>query len=39
MTLVDVGGQAYYQCGESWYQKVYSGGEVSYLAVAPPAGP
>jgi hypothetical protein len=34
--VVRVGEQSYYQCGENWYEKVYSGSSVTYVAVQPP---
>jgi len=37
-TTVVVGGTTYYQCGSAWYIRAYSGGEVSYSMVNPPAG-
>jgi hypothetical protein len=36
-TLV-IGGTTYYRCGSAWYVRVYSGGEVAYTMVNPPAG-
>ena len=38
MTSVTVSGVNYYQCGPNWFQKAYVNGEMSYVAVAPPAG-
>jgi hypothetical protein len=37
-TTVVVGGTTYYQCGSAWYVRVYSGGDVAYTMVNPPAG-
>jgi hypothetical protein len=37
-TTVVIGGTTYYQCGSAWYVRVYSGGEVAYTMVNPPAG-
>jgi hypothetical protein len=37
-TTVVVGGTTYYQCGTAWYVRSYSGGDVSYVIVNPPAG-
>jgi hypothetical protein len=36
--MVPVGDVSYYQCGPTWYQKAYTGGEVTYVVVAPPPG-
>ena len=35
-TVVRAGDQTYYQCGQNWYAKVYSGSSVIYVAVQPP---
>src|SRR5262249_27092509 len=35
---VVVGSTTYYQCGSTWYIRVYSGGDVAYTIVNPPAG-
>jgi hypothetical protein len=35
-TVVNAGGQNYYQCEGQWYAKIYSGGAVTYVAVQPP---
>jgi hypothetical protein len=37
-TTVVVGGVTYSQCGSTWYQPTYSGGDVTYIVVNPPAG-
>jgi len=37
-TTVVVGGITYYQCGSAWYVRAYSGGDVAYTMVNPPAG-
>jgi len=37
-TTVVVGGVSYSQCGSTWYQPTYSGGDVTYVVVNPPAG-
>ena len=37
-TTVVVGSTTYYQCGSAWYVRVYSGGDVAYTMVSPPAG-
>jgi hypothetical protein len=34
-TLV-VNGVSYYQCGSTWYQPSYQGGNVTYIVVSPP---
>jgi hypothetical protein len=31
-----VGNVSYYQCGTNWYQRVYRGGNVTYIVVNPP---
>jgi len=31
-----VGNVSYYQCGTTWYQKAYRGGNVTYIVVNPP---
>jgi len=31
-----VGNVSYYQCGTTWYQKVYRDGNVTYIVVNPP---
>jgi len=36
MTPVVMGGYTYYQCGSTWYQPVYQGGQVNYVVVNPP---
>jgi hypothetical protein len=36
MTPVVVGGTTYYQCGSTWYQPAYQGGQVNYVVVNPP---
>jgi hypothetical protein len=36
--VVVVGATTYYQCGSAWYVRAYSGGEVIYTMVNPPAG-
>jgi hypothetical protein len=33
-----INGVTYYNCGSSWYNQVYSGGGVSYIAVQAPSG-
>jgi hypothetical protein len=35
---VVVGSTTYYQCGSTWYIRAYSGGDVAYTIVNPPAG-
>ena len=35
---VVVGGSTYSQCGSTWYQPAYSGGDVTYVVVNPPPG-
>jgi len=35
---VVVGGTTYYQCDTAWYVRAYSGGDVTYVMVNPPAG-
>ena len=35
---VVVGGVTYYQCGSTWYQRSYTGGNVTYIVVTAPAG-
>ena len=35
---VVVGSTTYYQCGSTWYIRAYSGGNVAYTIVNPPAG-
>ena len=37
-TTVVVGATTYYQCGSAWYVRAYSGGDVAYTMVNPPAG-
>jgi len=37
LTVV-VGGTTYYQCDSAWYVRAYSGGDVTYIMVNPPAG-
>jgi len=37
-TTVVVGSTTYYQCGSAWYIRAYSGGDVAYTMVNPPAG-
>jgi len=37
-TAVVIGATTYYQCGSTWYIQAYSGGEVVYTIVNPPAG-
>ncbi|MEE9607375.1 MAG: hypothetical protein V3U03_06505 [Myxococcota bacterium] len=37
-STVVVNGVTYYNCGSSWYQRGYSGGNVTYVVVGPPAG-
>jgi len=37
-STVVVGGTTYYQCGSAWYVRAYSGGDVAYTMVSPPAG-
>jgi hypothetical protein len=36
-TTVMVGAVAYNQCGNTWYQPRYSGSQVTYVVVNPPA--
>jgi hypothetical protein len=36
MTQIVVNGITYAQCGSTWYQPVYQGGQVSYQVVSPP---
>jgi hypothetical protein len=38
MTTVPVADTTYYRCGPNWFQKAYTGGQVSYVVVAPPPG-
>jgi hypothetical protein len=35
-TTVVVGSTTYYQCGSSWYNRAYQGGQVTYIVVNPP---
>ena len=35
---VPVAGTTYYRCGPNWFQKAYTGGQVSFVVVAPPPG-
>jgi hypothetical protein len=35
---VILGSTTYYQCGSAWYVRIYSGGNVAYTMVNPPAG-
>jgi hypothetical protein len=35
---VIVNGITYSQCGSTWYQPTYSGGDVTYIVINPPAG-
>ncbi len=37
-TTVVVNGMSYSQCGSTWYQPAYSGGNVNYVVVNPPMG-
>jgi hypothetical protein len=37
-TTVVVGSTTYYQCGSSWYNRAYQGGQVTYIVVNPPPG-
>jgi hypothetical protein len=37
-TTVVVGSTTYYQCGSTWYNRAYSGGQVTYIVVNAPAG-
>ncbi|GKT10792.1 hypothetical protein [Desulforhabdus sp. TSK] len=37
-TTVVVNGITYSQCGTTWYQPTYSGGDVTYIVVNPPPG-
>jgi hypothetical protein len=37
-TAVVVGGVTYYRCGDGWYSRGYSSGDVAYIAVDPPPG-
>ena len=37
-TTVVVNGVSYSQCGSTWYQPSYSGGDVTYVVVSPPPG-
>ena len=37
-TAVSVSGASYYKCGSTWYQRGYSGSQVTYYQVAPPPG-
>jgi hypothetical protein len=36
--VVVVGATTYYRCGTAWYVRAYSGGEIIYTMVNPPAG-
>ncbi len=38
MTTVPVADMTYYRCGPNWFQKAYTGGQVSFVVVAPPPG-
>ena len=38
MTQVVVQGITYIRCGDHWYNQAMSGGQVTYVIVAPPAG-
>ena len=33
---LSVNGMSYYQCGSTWYQPSYSGGNVTYIVVNSP---
>lgn len=37
-TLIIVGNVTYYRCGTYWYNRAYSGGDVTYVIVTAPAG-
>lgn len=37
-TTVVVGNVTYYQCGSTWYNRAYSGGQVTYIVVNAPPG-
>jgi hypothetical protein len=37
-TTVVVGSTTYYQCGSSWYNRAYQGGQVTYIVVNAPPG-
>ena len=37
-TTVVVTGVSYYRCGTGWYNRAYSGGNVTYVVVGAPAG-
>jgi hypothetical protein len=38
LSEVDVNGETYFHCGDTWYSRAMQGGEVRYLVVAPPPG-
>ena len=38
MTQVEVGEETYYHCAPNWYQKAFTNGEMTYVAVNPPPG-
>jgi hypothetical protein len=38
MSQVVVSGVTYIRCGDNWYNQAMSGGQVTYVIVAPPAG-
>lgn len=35
-SMLVVNGTSYYQCGSTWYQPSYQGGNVTYIVVSPP---
>ncbi len=37
-STVVMDGVSYYRCGSTWYSRAYSGGNVTYVVVTPPAG-
>jgi hypothetical protein len=38
LSEVEVGGETYFHCGDTWYSRAMQGGEVRYLVVPPPPG-
>lgn len=38
LSEVEVNGETYFHCGDTWYSRAMQGGEVRYLVVAPPPG-
>jgi hypothetical protein len=38
MTPVAVSGTTYYRCGNQWYERAFTNGQVTYVVINPPAG-